>query len=250
MLFFLRNISDLPFPMIVALLGGMVLALLFGMTVHEWAHNYVGHLMGDPNPKRLGKLTLNPMKHIYWQGFLMFVLIGFGILGTAPISAHRMRNPRTGYLYAVAAGPLSNLLVAVVFGIIYRLIMGIGGVPTTLVDQLGGGSAGYIYGLALTPEYLGGQYTFAIFLAIIASQIAFWNLLLFVFNFLPFFPLDGWHIALALLPAREAIWWERNAQMSMFIFFALLLFGFATPFDPLGILVTQPVNFLTGIVMG
>src|SRR5690606_29957003 len=101
---------------------GILLALLIGMTVHEWAHNYVGYGMCDPNPTRLGKLTLNPMAHIYWPGFLMFVLIGFGILGTAPIAAYRMRNPRMGYLAAVAAGPLSNLGVAAVFAIIYRVL--------------------------------------------------------------------------------------------------------------------------------
>ncbi|MCL4254539.1 MAG: site-2 protease family protein, partial [Anaerolineae bacterium] len=83
---------------------GALLGVLIGMTVHEFAHNYVAHLMGDPYPKRSGRLTLNPAVHIYWPGFIMFLLLGFGILGTAPISAQRMRNPRWGYLAAVAAG--------------------------------------------------------------------------------------------------------------------------------------------------
>ncbi|MBK8137522.1 MAG: site-2 protease family protein [Chloroflexi bacterium] len=223
MLFFLRNISSLPTDVMIASIVGILLSILLGMTVHEWAHNYVGHLMGDPNPKRLGKLTLNPMAHIYWPGFLMFVLIGFGILGTAPIAAHRMRNPRTGYLYAVAAGPLSNLVVAVVFAILYRIVSG----------GIGFGSPNILLLISLVLYY-----------------IVFFNLVLFVFNFLPFFPLDGWHIALALLPAREAIWWERNAMNSQLIFFACLMLGFVSPIDPLGMLVGQPVSFLSGLLLG
>jgi Zn-dependent protease len=221
-LFFLRGLAGQPFEVVLATMLGLLTAALVGMTVHEWAHNYVGHLMGDPNPKRLGKLTLNPMAHIYWPGFIMFVLIGFGILGTAPIAAHRMRNPRTGYLYAVAAGPVSNLALAVIVALVYRLLGG----------ESGFGSTSF---LALTQLFL--------------FYVVFFNLVLFIFNFLPFFPLDGWHIVLALLPAREAIWWERNAQMSQFVFFAAILIGFATPLDPLGLVVGQPVGWLMNLLL-
>jgi Zn-dependent protease len=230
-LFLLPQLQYMPADYAIASIVGILVAALVGMTIHEWAHNYVGYQMGDPNPKRLGKLTLkrlgkltlNPMAHIYWPGFLMFVVIGFGILGTAPIAAHRMRNPRTGYLYAVAAGPVSNLLLAIVAAILYRLIAGSLGVDS--------------------PRIL-------LYLELILSVVVTFNLALFLFNFLPFFPLDGWFIVLALLPAREAIWWERNAQMSQFVFFAAILIGFATPFDPLGLIIVQPLNLLQGILMG
>ena len=85
------------------------------MTVHEFAHNFVAWKMGDEVPKLQGRLTLNPLVHINWIGWLMFAIIGFGILGSAPISPQRMRDPRKGFLAAVAAGPLSNLALAVVF---------------------------------------------------------------------------------------------------------------------------------------
>lgn len=114
MLLFSQNLT-------VELVIGILIAVLLGMTVHEFAHNYVGHLMGDPVPAREGRLTLDPTVHIYWPGFLMFVLIGFGILGSAPIAAHRMRDPRWGFLAAVAAGPFSNLLLAAVFAVPMRL---------------------------------------------------------------------------------------------------------------------------------
>jgi Zn-dependent protease len=176
----------------------IIFAGLAGMTFHEFAHNYVAHLMGDPNPKRQGRLTLNPMVHINWPGFIMFVLIGFGVLGTAPISAQRMRNPRWGYLAAVAAGPFSNLLLALIAGLIFRII------PNSV--------------------WLGND---ALLLQFIQFFVIF-NVFLFLFNLLPFFPLDGWHITLSLLPVESAYWWQRNAQNTQYIFMGLILLSFAS----------------------
>jgi len=210
----LRSISLLLFfnDLTISLAIGILVAVLVGMTVHEFAHNYVAHLMGDPVPSREGRLTLDPSVHIYWPGFIMFVLIGFGILGTAPISANRMRNPRLGYLAAVAAGPFSNLLLAMVFAIAFRLF--------------------------------GGQ---LIALDEILFTIVLFNVLLFVFNLIPLFPLDGWHIALALLPAEQANWWQANAQTSQYVFLGLILLSFFPlgSFDPLGLFIAQPTFTIT-----
>lgn len=174
----------------------IIFAGLAGMTVHEFAHNYVAHLMGDPNPKRQGRLTLNPMVHINWPGFIMFVLIGFGILGTAPIAAQRMRNPRGGYLAAVAAGPFSNLLLAVIGGLIFRIV------PNSVWNSF---------------ELFQFIYFFIVF-----------NVFLFLFNLLPFYPLDGWHITLSLLPVESAYWWQRNAVNTQYLFMGLILLSFAS----------------------
>jgi len=194
--------NNLDAPTII----GIFIAVLMGMTVHEFAHNYVAHLMGDPNPSRQGRLTLDPSVHIYWPGFIMFLLIGFGILGTAPIAAHRMRNPRWGYFAAVAAGPFSNLLLAIVFSIPLRLV----DLPTSI--------------------------------AAVGGMIVFWNVLLFVFNLLPFFPIDGWHLVLALLPPDLAIWWDKNKQNSQYVLFGLILLSFMNiqGFNLLGRLIFDP----------
>jgi Zn-dependent protease len=173
------------------------IALLLGMTIHEFAHNYVAYRMGDPTPAREGRLTLNPLVHINPIGFLMGVLIGFGILGSAPISPYRMRNPRWGYLWAVAAGPISNLLLAIVFAI-----------PVRLFPQV----------------FLGSEVLGTIF-----QQIIILNLLLAFFNVIPLFPLDGWSITLALLPPDLAGWWQRNQQTSYYIFWGLILLSFIGP---------------------
>ena len=199
------------------LIIGVFLAVLVGMTVHEFAHNYVAYLMGDPTPVEQGRLTLDPTKHIYWPGFFMFVIIGFGILGTAPINSRRMRNPRWGNFLAVGAGPFSNLLIAVVAGIIYRIIS---------AEQND-----------LAHDML--------------SMMVFFNVLLFLFNLLPLHPLDGWHMVYSMLPVDLAYKWRDNAQNTQFIFLALILMSFALPeLNLLGILIGQPLVAISRLLIG
>ena len=96
----------------------VALAALVGMTVHEFAHCYVADRNGDPTPRSMGRITLNPLVHINWLGWAMWALVGFGILGSAPIEPRNLT--RRGYLAAVAAGPISNLLLALVFALPFR----------------------------------------------------------------------------------------------------------------------------------
>jgi Zn-dependent protease len=204
-----------------------LLALLIGMTIHEFAHNFVGDRMGDPTPRRLGRLTLNPFVHINWVGWLMFAILGFGILGSAPVSPYNMprENRRWRWLAAVGAGPVSNLLLALVIAIIVRLLGGVNG-------------------LLNLPD---------LFVTIIITLIQL-NLLLFFFNLIPLFPIDGWHIVYSLLPPNLAYQWEKYKQTSQYIFFGLLLLSFVNiPGIPniFGLLVSQPtiatLRFLLGI---
>jgi Zn-dependent protease len=204
---------------------GALIAVGIGMTIHEFAHNYVAHLMGDYVPAQQGRLTLNPLVHINWFGWLMFALIGFGILGSAPISAHRMRNPRWGVLAAVAAGPVSNLIVAAVFGLIFRIL------PASLTFS---GFAPNIFGYILT-------------------LIVYFNVLLFLFNILPFFPLDGWHMVYALLPPDLARVWgsPQWRQYSQFAFFGLILLSFVGGrLNIFGMLISGPAFAITRILIG
>jgi Zn-dependent protease len=202
-----------------------IIVLLVGMTVHEFAHNYVGWRMGDPEPARQGRLTLNPLVHINWIGFIMFAILGFGILGQAPISPYRMPldNRRWRWLAAVAAGPFSNLLLATIFAIVIRII----GFDT----------------LRSLPDIL----------TLILYQMVSLNVLLFVFNLIPLFPIDGWQIVYALLPPDLAVTWERHAQTTQLIFFGLLLLTFVRiPGIPniFGILISQPVDAIMRLLLG
>jgi Zn-dependent protease len=194
------------------------IVLLIAMTVHEFAHVYVAYRMGDMTGANMGKLTLNPMQHINALGFIMGVLIGFGILGSAPINPGRMRNPRWGYLAAVAAGPASNLLLAVIFAIPFHLVPGLA-------------NKGFI-----------GQ---------LFINLVFLNILLALFNIIPLAPLDGWAIMYSILPPEQARWWERNRTNSQYVFMGLLLLSFiGGQFNLLGILISQPSRSLFYFLVG
>lgn len=216
------------FNLTPTLLLANLFAVGLGMTVHEFAHNYIAHLMGDPVPKREGRLTLNPLVHINWVGWLMFAIIGFGILGSAPIAAHRMRNPRWGFLSAVAAGPFSNLLVAMVFAILLRLFAS----PTEMIFAFQGN---------------GDLFT------IILAQVVNWNVLLFVFNLLPLYPIDGWHIVYSLLPPDLAYKWgsPQWIQYSQYAFFGALLLSIAGILPVFSYVISTPtitiLRALTGL---
>lgn len=202
---------------------GVLLAVGLGMTVHEFSHNFVAHLMGDPVPAQQGRLTLNPLVHINWIGWLMFAFIGFGILGSAPISPQRMRNPRYGYLAAVAAGPLANLLLALLFGLLFQF---------------------------MRPLFLSG--TLPILVARVMQWLVFFNVLLCLFNLLPLFPLDGWHMVYALLPPQQAWSWgsARGRQYSQYAFFAMLLLSFSGFFNIFGLLISGPAFRLMRLLLG
>ncbi len=207
------------------LLIANLIALGIGMTIHEFAHNYVGWRMGDPYPAQAGRLTLNPMVHINWIGWLMFAVLGFGILGSAPISPYRMpvENRRWRWLAAVGAGPLSNLVLAAVFALIIRII----GLPIVFND-------------------LG-------VIGVILLQIVYLNVLLAIFNLIPLFPIDGWHIVYSLLPPELAVQWERHAQTTQYVFFGLILLSFLNiPGIPnfLALLIGEPTQQILRLLLG
>ena len=233
-----------------------LIVLGMAMTVHEFAHNYVAWKMGDDVPKLQGKLTLNPLVHINWLGWLMFAIIGFGILGSAPISPQRMKDPRRGFLAAVAAGPFSNLALALVFALILRL--------SGLAAQ-----GFYAYS---APDLINDP---LIMLAALLYAGVFWNVLLFVFNLIPLFPIDGWHIVLTLLPGnwlnrmqipvaiqqnlrplaeflmRPAFKW-RDWQMASYYVFLALIFLSVLPLggiSPFGFFIGGPTNFLLRLLL-
>ena len=130
-----------------------------------------------------------------------------------------MRNPRWGYLAAVAAGPTSNLLIALVFSILFRLF------PSPILSSFG--------------------------LSKLLMNIIFLNVVLALFNIIPLSPLDGWSIMYSLLPADQARWWQANQQNSYYVFMLLILLSFiGTQFNVLGRLIFDPSFSLIGTFTG
>jgi len=181
------------------------LPLIFAITLHEVAHGFVASLLGDQTAKLSGRLTINPVKHIDPIGtilipFVMLLVSNF-IFGWAkpvPVDSRNLRNPRRDMALVALAGPVSNLLMALFWGLIARL--GI------LADQSGSSWSG------VPLVYMGG------------AGITI-NVVLAVLNFIPLPPLDGGRILEAVLPRRAAYSVSLVEPYGFYILILLMMTG-------------------------
>ncbi|MBS2771386.1 site-2 protease family protein [Anoxybacillus rupiensis] len=178
------------------------MALAIAFSVHEFAHAYVAYKFGDPTAKNQGRMTLSPLAHLDLLGTLLIFLAGFGWARPVPVNRHHFKNPRLAGILVSIAGPISNLLLtAIGFLVWYSMIRF--GVMTMIPDWFAAG--------------------FDLFFQIFISL----NALLFVFNLLPFPPLDGYRIIEDLAPRHvraKMTQWENYGAL---IFLILVL----TPLD-------------------
>jgi Zn-dependent protease len=165
--------------------------LIIAITIHEFAHALIADRLGDPTPRSLGRLSLNPLKHLDPIGTLMIIVARFGWGKPVPIDPYNFHSPRRDELLVSLAGPGSNLFLA--------------GVAGTL-------------NLFLPPAFTPIFYTFALI-----------NISLALFNLLPFPPLDGSKIILNLLPVESSIDWseslDRYGQLILILLFILPIGG-------------------------
>jgi Zn-dependent protease len=234
----------------------IILIVLLAMSVHEYAHARIAYWWGDTTAYDMGKMTLDPRANINWIGFLMFFVIGFGPLGSVPVNPRRMRDPRWGSFWATFAGPLSNLGLAIAFMIVLRLLTG--AIQSNVINAYDETS------ISMLTQVFSALYWGVYF-----------NVLLFVFNLIPLYPLDGWRMMLSILPgywlSREqvpdiirknvhplslflqqpAFQWEKWAQITYFILMISIMIGFAVPqLSPLGWLISEPVIRITMALAG
>ncbi|NLF32240.1 MAG: site-2 protease family protein [Planctomycetes bacterium] len=153
--------------------------ILLSLSVHEFAHARTALAFGDPTARSRGRCTLNPLAHLDPMGTLAMFLIGFGWARPVPVNPANLSPRRLGDIAVSAAGPLSNLAIAAVCGLILHLLAAAG--PT--IDQSRGAPLAAI--------------DLAVF---VLMYMIFINLALMAFNLLPLFPLDGHHIGRELLP--------------------------------------------------
>ena len=190
-------------------------ALLVAVTVHELAHALVADRLGDPTPRRLGRITLNPLPHIDPIGALAFVLAGFGWAKPVPVSARYLRHPSRDMAWVAAAGPVTNFVVAFVALVALRVLSHVGGAVPFVSDPLTG--------------------------------VLFWtyvfNLALGIFNLIPLPPLDGGHFLPYLFPRASWGFIHQLEQVGPFVLILLVLTG-ATQY------VVQPVfNVVSGFYL-
>lgn len=172
--------------------------VLLSIAIHEYAHAKLADAAGDPTPGFYGRVTMNPLKHLDPFGTLFIIMsslagVGFGWGKPVPMDPRKMRNPRWDHFWAVIGGPLSNLLQAIVYAILLRVVMIAmpGQLPTVLLI--------FAYGILI-------------------------NISLFLFNLLPLGPLDGMWIAGTFMNEQNRLKWTRwnlTYGQALFIFMIL-----------------------------
>ena len=182
------------------------LVLVFSLTVHESAHAWAADRLGDPTARALGRISLNPLVHADPIGTLLFPLIGLlthaPIIGWAkpvPVATWRFSHPRRDYLLVAAAGPMSNLSLALLAAVAARLLPEAGSHAAALriVEPM----TAVVYALLMV------------------------NLLLAIFNMLPIPPLDGGTVLAGLLPERLAAGFDRVRPYGFVLLYALMFSG-------------------------
>ncbi len=198
--------------------------ILLALSFHEYAHAYVANKYGDDTAKQSGRLTLNPRAHLDLIGTIMIFILHFGWAKPVPVNPYRLRNPKKDMLWISAAGPLANMVLALISGILLRFIFAIVGIP----DQHS------IIGLL-------------IFMVVMSLQI---NLALAIFNVLPIAPLDGSKILFGLLPTKHEDKIYFLERYGPFILIGLIIFGRVTGVPILGGLIWPFVKFFSKIFAG
>ncbi len=171
------------------LIAGAV-ALLVGLTFHEFSHALVADNLGDRRPRAMGRLTLNPIAHVDPIGALMLVVAGFGWAKPVMVNPAALRGGRRSMALVAFAGPIANVVVATVFAVVFRAM------------DLAGISNG-----------------FALNLVALIVQL---NILLAIFNLIPIPPLDGYNVALAYLPSRQALIVQQYAPYGVIVLLLLI----------------------------
>ena len=186
-------------------------AVFLAIAFHEFAHAYSAYRLGDPTPKNMGRLTLDPLAHVDWLGFIMFALFGFGWAKPVRVNPSNFRNRRTGNIIVSLAGPAANMMLAILTLIILLLIQ-------LLVRELG-----ILWNIIVRVIYL--------------------NILFALLNLVPIPPFDGYHIVRELFYRKNVKFFWQYERYSLLI---LLIFIFLGLFD---IIVGVPANLIYNYFM-
>ena len=206
--------------------------LIFSVIIHEVSHGYVAEYLGDPTARNAGRLTLKPIPHMSLFGMVIFPLISYfawgipvGAAKPVPYNPNNLKNPRKGGALIAAAGPMSNLVIAVVFGAMLRSMSAAGVLPLTLVS---------VFGIVI---YL--------------------NILLAVFNLVPIPPLDGSKVVNLFLPRRAAFHWDNFwekfqgwIQQNFLLFLILFIFLFQYVLSAVFFVIGPVIEFLFALIAG
>jgi len=194
----------------------LVPAFVIAISMHEASHALAATLLGDPSPRLQGRLSLNPLRHLDPIGTLTLFLMGFGWGKPVIVNPHNFKvNPFAGMAITAFAGPLMNLLLAVLFALPFRLNMPLNSVMFDL-----------------------------------AGAIASINLLLAVFNLIPLPPLDGFSVLMGILPRPLAMKIAPIAQYGPGVLLAMFALGYVFKLNIIGSIITPPIRLLQPLIFG
>ncbi|MCP3177608.1 MAG: site-2 protease family protein [Desulfuromonadales bacterium] len=182
----------------------MLVPALLAVTMHELSHGFFAEKFGDPTARLLGRLTLNPLKHLDPIGTLALLFFGFGWARPVPVNFNNLRNPKQNMIWVALAGPLSNFALALLSALLLR-------------------------GLAVVAELkvLEGTLLQAAFepIVLMVSFSLLINVILAVFNLIPVPPLDGGRVLTGILPKKQA---DMLARLEPFGFVIIIFVVFFT----------------------
>ena len=197
---------------------------LLALTLHEFGHAWTALQFGDATAKLQGRVTLDPLKHLDLMGTIFMFVLHFGWAKPVPVNPANFKpeQRRQAELWVSLAGIIANLLQAVAYAVVWRVLL--------LVD----------------PNLLANS-TFLQRFLLLGVLI---NLALAIFNLLPIHPLDGAHVMKNLLPLRQAIPFVRfSERYGAMVLMALIVVGMFSDVSPLSMLIVVPRNWLSGILL-
>lgn len=226
----------------IEILLGRVIGLVLGFTLHEWAHAWSAYRLGDLTAYRQGRLTLDPRAHIDLLGIMLALLAGFGWARPVPVNSRAFYpHEQRGLMIVSLAGPVMNLIIAFAFGIVVRLLT-----AGSLIEA----QARYLVGSGDRVSIGIGSSSAVTFAYEVIGTVIVFNIVLFLFNLLPFAPLDGYKIAVGLLPYEQSAWLVRHERETTFALFLLLMAGFVTRLNILWSVLGPPVRWVFELFSG
>jgi len=193
----------------------LIVVILVSLTVHEYSHGRVAYMLGDDTAKKRGRLTLNPLKHLDPIGTLFFYFMHFGWAKPVPVDPRNLQDPHRDMLFIAAAGPASNLVLALISGFFLRF-MG----PLEQMEQ----TTFYVFGFLCIAVYC--------------------NVALAIFNMLPIFPLDGSSVLKGLVPRRMAMKLDQLDKYFGIILLAVFLTDYFAKTGILSSIIQVPIIYM------
>ncbi len=204
--------------------------ILLAFSIHESAHALTASWLGDRTARNLGRVTLDPTKHLDLYGFISMLLFGIGWAKPVPIYSRNMKNPKWGMAISALAGPLSNLILGIIFTVVFGII-------SANTHEI------FIFG-----PYLYKEQTLMAYVGLFFYYAASLNISLAVFNMIPVPPFDGSRILYVALPAKlyfKVMKYEQYMGIAILIIFLILN---RLNISPLSYVVDPIIRFFSGLV--